>query len=251
MGTIVYYYICMSQIDMLEDQVLEEILRERSSYYSIKGKPIDFWVLLSPEFILKNPFLQGEIRRTNFYKQKKEKILGGSNSKFEFYSCLITTDLNFLEWLKLRLGYFETMATSISTQDYPSYDNFLLKGEKPFYICDGICSKVTLDTSSKRIPLFPPIQSTSPLQSRERFINPKILSKKYDKSINILYSHLSEVEFSRVDSSEFTSYLFEPSYLKENSEVEENKTPKDKAAKGFRFRIGKWLRNLVPWRKRK
>ena len=34
--TVRYYYLMMSQIDMLENQVLEEILRERANYYWIK-----------------------------------------------------------------------------------------------------------------------------------------------------------------------------------------------------------------------
>ena len=43
--TIRYYYLVMSQIDMLENQVLEEILRERANYYLSKNKNIDFWLL--------------------------------------------------------------------------------------------------------------------------------------------------------------------------------------------------------------
>jgi len=49
--TVRYYYLIMSQIDMLENQVLEEILRERANYYFSKNKNIDFWLLISPNFL--------------------------------------------------------------------------------------------------------------------------------------------------------------------------------------------------------
>lgn len=40
-----YYFILMSQKDFLENQVIEEILRERANYYTSKDKIKDFWIL--------------------------------------------------------------------------------------------------------------------------------------------------------------------------------------------------------------
>ena len=45
------YYLIFSQKDFLENQVIEEIIRERSNYYISENKNPDFWVLNSPEFI--------------------------------------------------------------------------------------------------------------------------------------------------------------------------------------------------------
>ena len=46
-----YYYIVMSQKDMLQNQVLEEILRERATYYISKKKTLDFWITISADFL--------------------------------------------------------------------------------------------------------------------------------------------------------------------------------------------------------
>jgi hypothetical protein len=40
MTNVKYYFILMSQKQMLENEVLEEILRERTSYYCSKNKKI-------------------------------------------------------------------------------------------------------------------------------------------------------------------------------------------------------------------
>ena len=42
----------MSQKDFFENQVIEEILRERTNYYLAKNKIKDFWLLVSPDFVL-------------------------------------------------------------------------------------------------------------------------------------------------------------------------------------------------------
>ena len=78
-----YYYLVMSQIDMLENQVLEEILRERAAYYYSKDKSIDFWLSISPSFLEDN-YLNEKIKETNFYTQQKKNIYSGF--KKEFYS---------------------------------------------------------------------------------------------------------------------------------------------------------------------
>ena len=67
-----YYYLIMSQSDFMQNQVLEEVLRERATYYNEKKKSLDFWVLISPNFI-KNLDLNQKIINTNFYKQQKDK----------------------------------------------------------------------------------------------------------------------------------------------------------------------------------
>ena len=156
--TVRYYYLIMSQIDMLENQVLEEILRERANYYLSKNKNIDFWLLISPIFLKTNNLLE-EIKQTNFYKQQKTKI--SSNTDKDYYSSIISLDKEFILWLQLRLGYFENVNSKIS-------DNF---------VSDGVCGFFDhIDEASF---------NTSPLKNETNKINPSILMKKYKKTLQL------------------------------------------------------------------
>ena len=162
--TIKYYYILMSQKQMLENEVLEEILRERATYYFSKKKCIDFWVTISPEFV-KDLSLNEKIKNTNFYKQKESEI--NYNSIRNFYSVLISSDKEFIKWISLRLGYFENIADHIK-QD-----------TKSTYISDGIQGIVEGNANEK---LW-----FSPLKSNKNFLHPDILLKKYKKALEIYY----------------------------------------------------------------
>ena len=102
-----YYYIVMSQKDLFSNQVIEEILRERTNYYLSKNKNKDFWLLISPNFI-KSEKIQIKLKQSNFYQQQKDYIKPFKNKK-EFYVSLISTNLKFIKWIKLRLGYFENL----------------------------------------------------------------------------------------------------------------------------------------------
>ena len=156
--TVRYYYLIMSQIDMLENQVLEEILRERANYYLSKNKNIDFWLLISPTFLTANNLLE-EIKQTNFYKQQKTKI--SSDTDKNYYSSIISLDKEFILWLQLRLGYFENVNSEIS-------DNF---------VSDGVCGFFDhIDETSFNI---------SPLKNEINKINPFILMKKYKKTLQL------------------------------------------------------------------
>ena len=173
-----YYYIVMSQKEMLQNQVLEEILRERANYYLSKGKPIDFWISISPDF-LKNNEMKDIIRKSNFYSQQQQNILSESNLNKEFYSALISLDREFLNWIKLRLGYFENI------QEIKQYKtNFN-------YVSDGIFGSFSLSlqlnsNSDSNLQTLP----NNPLSSNSNFIHPDLLLNKYKKSLNLYYSFL-------------------------------------------------------------
>ena len=152
-----YYYIVMSQKDMLKNQVLEEILRERANYYFSKNRSLDFWVTISPSF-LENKNIFNKIKETNFYKQHKSEIQ--SDSENEFYCALITLNKDFLNWIKLRLGYFENL------------DDLKLMDSN--FASDGIFG--TLDKNIN-----------SPLKNKENFLNPEILTNRYKKMLNLYY----------------------------------------------------------------
>ena len=156
--TVRYYYLIMSQIDMLENQVLEEILRERANYYISKNKNIDFWILISPNFLKLNN-LSKNIKETNFYKQQKYKI--NSENDKDYYSCIVSLDKEFILWLQLRLGYFEIVNSEIDEK----------------FISDGIYGFFDYLNNQN--------SSISPLKSNFNQLNPSILIKKYKKTLQL------------------------------------------------------------------
>jgi len=159
-----YYYLIMSQKEMMQNQVLEEILRERATYYFAKQKSLDFWVTLSPLF-LDNLNLHEKILKTNFYKQQKSSI--SSTSDFDFYGALISLDKDFINWIQLRLGYFEDISNQSNEKNRTNY------------ISDGIYGSFHLNE----------LDQVSPLESNDNFINPEIILNKYKKILNISYSY--------------------------------------------------------------
>ena len=133
-----YHYIIMSQKDVLLDQVLEEIFREKTSYYISQNKTPDFWILVSPNFI-EECELSSKIKTTKFFQDQKDKILvewntGGSQ---EFYVALISSNEEYMNWIKLRLGYFEEIETQEKDITVSSY------------VSDGVCGTLLLDTKER------------------------------------------------------------------------------------------------------
>jgi hypothetical protein len=96
-----YHYIVASQRFLLEEEPMEEVLRERTRDYLEKGKEIDFWVIQQPAF-LEAPEL----------KAVKAQCPQPA-------AAIISTNAQFITWLKLRLefvltGTFEAPSESIS-----------------------------------------------------------------------------------------------------------------------------------------
>ena len=156
-----YFYIIMSQFDLLENQVIEEVIRERTNYYINRNNPLNFWVLMSPNFLLKDD-LYSKIKMTNFYKFKREELI--YNTKF-YNAVILSTDIEYINWLKLRLGYFENIENDIIDDKYRS---------------DGIFGELTLSESSLH----------SLFETNEMNIQPKILlslyGESYEQIINLL-----------------------------------------------------------------
>ena len=168
-----YYYIVMSQKDMLQNQVLEEILRERANYYLAKKRDLDFWVLINPNFLNTNDFHE-KVIKTQFFNQHKDEITDTLNSKF--FSSLISFDKDFIKWIMLRLGYFENI-----------YENELLNenNSRKSFVSDGIYGELTLLENNNL--------SISPLSFDKNFIHPKIITKKMEKSLEIYYSNYKNI----------------------------------------------------------
>ena len=99
-----YHCIIFEQNDFFKNQVIEELLRERSSYYANKNISNDFWIILNPNFLKNDLFLE-KISKTNYLKKFNIEKL--------FFAVIISTNLEFINWIKLRLGYFEDANNNI------------------------------------------------------------------------------------------------------------------------------------------
>lgn len=116
------HYIIMAQKDVIKNQVLEEILRERGSYYNTKEQEQDFWILIDPSLLFEGKNYN-KIMKTRFYSQQKSKIQYNSkttNFSKDFMGAIVSSNMKFIEWLRLRLGYFED-STSIANNSKASY----------------------------------------------------------------------------------------------------------------------------------
>ncbi|WP_017304115.1 MgPME-cyclase complex family protein [Spirulina subsalsa] len=82
-----YYYVVASKKFLMEQEPFEEVLRERTRYYQEHNKEIDFWLVEEPAF-LEAPELA----------QVKEKCPRPA-------IAVISTNPQFITWLKLRLEY--------------------------------------------------------------------------------------------------------------------------------------------------
>ena len=82
-----YYYILASQKFLLEEEPLEEVLRERHRHYQEQEKEIDFWLIKQPAFLEAAEF-----------KEVKARCPQPA-------VAIIATDQTFITWLKLRLEY--------------------------------------------------------------------------------------------------------------------------------------------------
>nr|QCI08181.1 hypothetical protein [Pterothamnion crispum] len=82
-----YYFALASQDFLINEEPIEEILRERTDYYSSINKDIDFWFILDPKFI----------DSAIFYDQQ--------NKLPKNCAAIISLDKKFIQWLKLRIGF--------------------------------------------------------------------------------------------------------------------------------------------------
>lgn len=85
-----FYYVLASQKFLTEDEPIEEVLKERTRDYSDKGKEIDFWLIKRPAF-LQAPEMAA-------IKAKCPQPA----------AAIVSTNKQFIVWLKLRLEYVIT-----------------------------------------------------------------------------------------------------------------------------------------------
>ena len=132
MSETTYFYLIFSQIDLLKSEAIEELLRERTTYYWSKDqKDRDFWLVISPKFI-NSLEISKKIKESQFYQKNinkilvsKSKILKDSNKLFlennEFYGAIVSTNENYIKWLSLRIGYFEKLKTNNKGEYFLDY----------------------------------------------------------------------------------------------------------------------------------
>jgi hypothetical protein len=85
-----YYYLAASQKFLLEEEPLDEVLRERTRYYGEQERVIDFWLVKQPAF-LESPELAAV----------KARIPQPA-------AAVISTDKTLITWLKLRMEFVAT-----------------------------------------------------------------------------------------------------------------------------------------------
>nr|YP_010851142.1 hypothetical protein Ycf54 [Aphanocladia delicatula]WGH14229.1 hypothetical protein Ycf54 [Aphanocladia delicatula] len=85
-----YHFAFASQSFFLDQEPIEEILRERTQYYSSCNKDIDFWFVLNPYFLKS---LDYDVNHYN---------------KNQSFAAIVSLDKQFIQWLKLRLVFVYT-----------------------------------------------------------------------------------------------------------------------------------------------
>lgn len=85
-----YYYVLASQRFLTEEEPIEEILKERIRNYHEQEKEIDFWLVKQPAFL--------EAPEMKNVKQECPQPA----------AAIISTNPQFITWLKLRLEFVKT-----------------------------------------------------------------------------------------------------------------------------------------------
>jgi len=85
-----YYYVLASRRFLIDEEPLEEVLRERRRNYKEQEKEIDFWLVVQPAFLAAPEMAE-------FKAQCPQPA-----------AAIISTNPEFITWLKLRLEYVLT-----------------------------------------------------------------------------------------------------------------------------------------------
>ncbi len=96
-----YYYVLASQRFLLEEEPLEEVLKERTRYYHEQEKEIDFWLVKQPAFL-----------ETAAMSEIKAKCPQPA-------AAVVSTNPQFITWLKLRLEYVVTGEFQAPSSEIP------------------------------------------------------------------------------------------------------------------------------------
>lgn len=96
-----YYYVLASQHFLVEEEPLEEVLSERTRHYHEQEKAIDFWLVKQPAFLEAPQMMEVKGRCP------------------QPAAAIISTNPQFITWLKLRLEYVLTGEFSAPSETIP------------------------------------------------------------------------------------------------------------------------------------
>ena len=96
-----YYYVLASQKFLLEEEPFDEVLEERVRNYKEQNKEIDFWLVKQPAFLEAPEFTE-----------IKAKCPPAT-------AAVISTNSQFITWLKLRLEYVITGEFQAPSESIP------------------------------------------------------------------------------------------------------------------------------------
>ncbi len=82
-----YYFAIATKNFLMNEEPIEEILRERTMHYKTLKKELDFWFVINPNFIE--------------YTSVENFDYNPSCS----YAAIISLDQKFVQWLKLRISF--------------------------------------------------------------------------------------------------------------------------------------------------
>lgn len=82
-----YYFILASHDFLFKEEPVEEILRERINHYNSIDKEIDFWLVTDQKFLSESQYFQFQLTKPS--------------------AAIISSNKNFIEWIKLRLGFVQ------------------------------------------------------------------------------------------------------------------------------------------------
>ncbi|MBD2412396.1 hypothetical protein FACHB389_10870 [Nostoc calcicola FACHB-389] len=85
-----YHYVLASQRFLVQEEPIEEVLKERTRHYHEQEKQIDFWLIKQPAFLEAPQFAEAKA------KCPQPAV------------AIISTNPQFITWLKLRLEYVIT-----------------------------------------------------------------------------------------------------------------------------------------------
>ncbi|MBW4565866.1 MAG: DUF2488 family protein [Mojavia pulchra JT2-VF2] len=97
-----YYYVLASQNFLVHEEPIEEVLKERTRHYHEQEKEIDFWLVKQPAFL--------DAPEMAEIKAKCPQPA----------AAIISTNSQFITWLKLRLEYVITGEFQAPSETIPN-----------------------------------------------------------------------------------------------------------------------------------
>lgn len=97
-----YYYVLASRRYLLEEEPLEEVLKERIRHYQEQEKEVDFWLVEQPAFLEAPEFAAAKAKCP------------------QPAAAIVSTNPQFITWLKLRLEYVLTGEFQAPSETIPN-----------------------------------------------------------------------------------------------------------------------------------